>query len=115
MREQTVRRDLYSRVGRAPVARKPTDDAQPGCPLCRLYVLRLRCPQQSEPGSDSRHALLFEKRRELFQKALVSLQFESQTTPQGQIVSDGFLQSFHRAPPGQASARVRSAVKSTLA
>ena len=43
------------------------------------------------------------------------LQFESQATPQGEVVLNGFFQSFHRAPPGQGSAKVRSAVKSTLA
>ena len=43
------------------------------------------------------------------------LQLESQATPQGEVVLNGFLQSFHRAPPGQGSAKVRNAVKSTLA
>ena len=43
------------------------------------------------------------------------LQFESQATPQGEVVLNGFFQSFHCAPPGQGSAKVRSAVKSTLA
>jgi hypothetical protein len=56
-----------------------------------------------------------ERMRTLPASVNASSKFESQATPQCEVVLIRLSKCFHRSTPGQGSAKVRSATKSTFA
>jgi hypothetical protein len=84
-------------------------------PYERLNMGRLRGPLQGALSGDVGGSLSFWEGHEIQQPHLDLFELESQGTSQGHIILHTFSELFHRPPPGQGSAKLRNAGRSTLA
>jgi hypothetical protein len=108
-------RDLGGWVDRWEVAGEVADHAEPLAPPHLLPARRLYRPGQGRFGRERGLAGLVEEVDEAMEQMVPVLQFAAQRPAQAEVVIDGGVKVGHAAPPGQGSARPRSACRSTLA
>jgi hypothetical protein len=114
VRQQAERWNLGSAVGGTAMAGEAAHEAKPPSPLCGLHR-RALSPLECQPGVDVLGAVRFHEADEARQQQPFAVHLVAQTLPQFDVFLQGLAQRVHRAPPGQAMTRVRSAARSTLA
>lgn len=82
--------------------------------MCGLNVQRLLSPCESQRLGDVGSSVLLHEGDEIEQSVTRIMQFESQTTPQTQVLLNRLSKRIHFTPPGHGNASVRNALKSTL-
>jgi hypothetical protein len=107
---------LGGRVEGLHVAGEAAHRAQPVAQIRRMGVVSWQPgPGQRQLGGDGRRASGLQVGDEVLEKTRVALELGAQSPADHDVVVDRLTESAHCSPPGHGRARVRSAVRSTLA